>query len=56
MTCSKDSTCKIISIRKNKLLRELPSHKDEVYCIDWNINENCGCSGSKDRLVKIWRE
>lgn len=38
------------------MIRELPGHKDEVYCIDWCINENCGCSGSKDHLVKIWRE
>ena len=51
----KDSTCKVYSLKQAKLLRELPGHSDEVYCVDWSLSGEYGVSGSKDRLVKLWR-
>ena len=55
LSCSKDSTCKVYSIKQQKLLRELPGHADEVYTVDWSLDGEFGASGSKDRLVKLWR-
>jgi ribosome assembly protein 4 len=33
----------------------LPGHYDEVYALDWSPNGEMVASGSKDRLVKVWR-
>lgn len=55
MSCGKDSTCKLYSCTRRKLLRELPGHADEVYCVDWSLDGQYGASGSKDKLVKLWR-
>ena len=33
----------------------LSGHMDEVYALDWSPNGTMLASGSKDRLVKIWR-
>ena len=55
LSCGKDSTCKVYSIKQQKLLRELPGHRDEVYCVDWSLSGEYGVSGGKDRLLKLWR-
>lgn len=55
MSCGKDSTCKIYNIKQGKLVKELPGHLDEVYCVDWSLSGEFGASGSKDKMVKLWR-
>jgi len=49
---SRDSTLKLWDIRTQKLKNDLPGHADAVYTVDWNGDKVC--SGSKDRLLKIW--
>ncbi|KAH0569971.1 Notchless [Spironucleus salmonicida] len=56
ITCSKDSTCMLFSVKKRKMIRELPGHADEVYCVDWSLQGELGASAGKDRVVKIWRQ
>ena len=36
-------------------LADLAGHADEVYALDWSPNGDMLASGSKDRLVKIWK-
>ena len=56
VSASKDSTIKLWSLSKKKLLNDLPGHADEVYAIDWApIGGEKAASGGKDKLVKIWR-
>lgn len=34
---------------------DLPGHGDEVYSVDWSSDGQRVCSGSKDKLLRIWR-
>ena len=52
---SKDSTLKVWSITSNKCKENLPGHADEVYAVDWSPDGARVVSGSKDKLVRIWR-
>jgi len=49
---SRDSTLKLWDPRTMKLRCDLPGHADAVYAVDWTGDKVC--SGSKDRLLKIW--
>ena len=55
ISCSKDSTIKLWDSKKCVLLNDLPGHSDEVYTVDWCPNGTKVCSGSKDRVLKLWR-
>lgn len=56
LSASKDSTLKLWSLQKKKLVFDLPGHADEVYAVDWApIGGEKAGSGGKDRRVKIWR-
>lgn len=37
------------------MLAELPGHADEVYAVDWAPDGGFVASGSKDRVLKLWR-
>jgi ribosome assembly protein 4 len=52
---SKDSTMKVWNVVKRKLMFDLPGHADEVYAIDWSPDGEKVASGSKDRMLRIWR-
>lgn len=62
-TASKDSTLKVWDAAGGgtKAVAELPGHADEVYALDWAPAPGRGgagggvASGSKDRLVRIWK-
>jgi len=54
-SASKDTTIKVWDIKELKLRHNLPGHADEVYTIDWSIRGDKVVSGSKDRLLKIWK-
>jgi WD40 repeat protein len=43
-----------VATRKLKL--ELPGHADEVFCVDWSPDGASVASGSKDRLLRLWRQ
>lgn len=43
-----------VAARKLKL--ELPGHADEVFCVDWSPDGASVASGSKDRLLRLWRQ
>lgn len=56
MSASKDSTLKLWSLNKKKLVFDLPGHADEIYAVDWApIGGEKAASGGKDKMVKIWR-
>jgi ribosome assembly protein 4 len=56
VSASKDSTLKLWSLKKRKLVMDLPGHADEVYAIDWApIGGEKAVSGGKDKVFKIWR-
>jgi len=44
-----------VGFKNKKLKQDLPGHADEVYAVDWSPDGQCVASGSKDRLVKIWK-
>lgn len=46
---------KLWDVGQRKLLEDLPGHADEVYCVDWSRDGARVATGSKDRLVKVWR-
>jgi ribosome assembly protein 4 len=52
---SKDTTIKLWDVEKRKLMFDLPGHADEVYTIDWSPDGEKVSSGSKDRMLRIWR-
>jgi ribosome assembly protein 4 len=54
VSASRDSTVKVWNLATRKLLADLPGHADEVYAVDWSALGDVA-SGSKDRLLKIWR-
>ncbi|KAL0217712.1 hypothetical protein RCL1_008292 [Eukaryota sp. TZLM3-RCL] len=67
ISCSKDSTMKVWDAYKSQnvvgkggrpvgdsMKGDLPGHADEVFALDWGL-QGFVASGSKDRLVKIWR-
>jgi ribosome assembly protein 4 len=66
-SASKDSTLKLWDPRKQAakgtsgkkqargMRLDLPGHADEVYAVDWSPDGVRVASGSKDKLVKIWR-
>ncbi|KAL0226710.1 hypothetical protein P9112_014034 [Eukaryota sp. TZLM1-RC] len=67
ISASKDSTLKVWDVSKahnivgkggrpvkDSMKGDLPGHADEVYALDWGL-QGFVASGSKDRLVKIWR-
>lgn len=43
-----------VATRKLKL--ELPGHADEVFTVDWSPDGASVASGSKDRLLRLWRQ
>ncbi len=43
-----------VDTRKLKL--ELPGHADEVFTVDWSPDGASVASGSKDRLLRLWRQ
>ena len=55
MSGSKDSTLKLWEIRTRKLMFDLPGHADEVYSVDWSPDGEKVVSGSKDRVLRIWK-
>lgn len=34
---------------------DLPGHADEIYAVDWSPDGEKVASGSKDRMLRIWR-
>ncbi len=46
---------KVWDIEKRKLMFDLPGHADEVYAVDWSPDGEKVASGSKDRMLRIWR-
>ena len=42
-------------MQTKKMLAELPGHADEVYAVDWAPDGGFVASGSKDRVLKLWR-
>lgn len=42
-------------MRTKKMLTELPGHADEVFAVDWGPDGSFVASGSKDRILKLWR-
>ena len=67
-SASKDSTVKLWPARvsgatapagegsaKPVAVGTLAGHADEVYALDWSPSGELLASGSKDRLVKMWR-
>ena len=67
-SASRDSTVKLWPARaaggaspdgtpapKPVAVETLSGHADEVYALDWSPDGGMVASGSKDRLVKIWR-
>ncbi len=55
VSSSKDSTIKLWSVSKKKMIEDLPGHADEVYAVDWSPDGERVASGGKDKLLKIWR-
>jgi ribosome assembly protein 4 len=53
---SKDSTLKLWCLKTMKLKKDLPGHADEVFTVDWcPLGMSRVASGSKDRMLKLWR-
>jgi len=46
---------KVWDSKQKKMLADLPGHADEVYTVDWSPDGRLVASGSKDKLLKIWR-
>ena len=42
-------------LKTKKIKFDLPGHADEVYAVDWSPDGQMVASGSKDRLLKIWK-
>jgi len=54
-TGSKDTTLKVWDVEKRKMMFDLPGHSDEVYCLKWSPDGQKVASGSKDKMMRIWR-
>lgn len=54
LSASKDSTCKVWSLRTKKLEEDLPGHADEVFSVDWCPMGWGGASGGKDKTLKMY--
>ena len=52
---SGDSTLKVWEVTSRKLKFDLPGHADEVYAVDWSPTGTHAASGSKDRVLRVWR-
>ncbi len=52
---SKDSTLKVWDVKKKALMFDLPGHSDEIYAVDWSPDGEKVASGSKDKILRIWR-
>ena len=52
---SKDSTLKVWDVKKKALMFDLPGHSDEIYDVDWSPDGEKVASGSKDKILRIWR-
>jgi ribosome assembly protein 4 len=52
---SSDSTLKVWNAKTLKLMFDLSGHSDEVYAIDWSPTGEKAASGSKDHVLRIWR-
>ena len=55
VSASKDTTLKVWDVISNKLLHDLPGHSDEIYCVDWSPNGEHVASGSKDHVLRLWK-
>jgi len=52
---SKDSTLKVWDVKKKNLMFDLPGHADEIFAVDWSPDGEKVASGSKDRMLRVWR-
>lgn len=52
---SKDTTLKVWDVKKKSLMFDLPGHSDEIFAVDWSPDGEKVASGSKDKILRIWR-
>jgi len=52
---SKDTTLKVWDVKKKNLMFDLPGHADEIYAVDWSPDGEKVASGSKDKILRIWK-